>query len=155
MRTKIAFLLLFAAAAAAQSLSVSVSPGSTTAGADAEITVSFSAGTAPIAALQFTQSFPGVTVIGSSTAAAGAAAGKTLYCAGAGLPPVCIVYGINVTAIASGDVATFAVSLPNQNQIGPGNFTVTNIIASDPAGSAVSISVLPAAVATFFRSTIQ
>jgi hypothetical protein len=120
---------------AAQTLSLS---SSTIASAGAaSLSLAFSAGTTPAAALQWTIQYPatGISAIAATAGPALTAAGKTLQCTPGTGAYTCVASGMNSTAIASGVVATLAVTAGGTSPL-----TLSNTLAADPTGTALTSS---------------
>ncbi len=129
------FLANAALPLAAQTLNLS-STTIASAGA-AALSLTFSAGTTPAAALQWTIQYPatGISAIAATAGPALTAAGKTLQCTPGTGAYTCVASGMNSTAIASGVVATLAVTAGGTSQL-----TVSNTLAADPTGTALTSS---------------
>ena len=133
----IAVTLCLASAAlpiAAQTLSLSSSTIATAGSASLKLT--FSSGTTSTAALQWTIQYPaGISAIAATAGPALTGAGKSLQCTQATGAYTCIADGMNSTAIASGVVATVAVTAGGTSQL-----TLSNTLAAGPTGTALTLS---------------
>ena len=115
--------------------SATVPPGGTTA-----LNLSLSSlSSGPLAAVQWTFSYPAASV-GSVTVAAGPAllsTGKTLSCAGEVSSYTCIAWGLNSSTISSGVVATLSVTLSGSNGV---PVTISNSLGASLTGDAIVVT---------------
>lgn len=112
------FLLLLVASALslAQSITPSVSPATVVAGKTSTLTLTFAPGSTAASAIQWSVTPPtGVTVSAWTIGAAGTSASKSLTCAGTSTQ-ICVLAGLNTTAIGSGVVATATVTLASSDR---------------------------------------
>ena len=113
--------------ASAQQVSLSLASGSATPGGSVTLNLALtnSGGSAP-SGIEWAMSYPAADISGvtASAGAAATAASKTLSCNGTSASTVCVISGLNTTAIGSGTVAS-----------------VTFKLASTPADSTVPVQL--------------
>lgn len=138
MKTLLAILLLYSTAFA-QSITPAPGAPSVTAGGSTTVSLAFVAGTTAVAATQWSMTpGTGVTISNWTAGAAATAAGKALTCFGTATI-TCIVAGLNTTAIASGTIASYTVTLAATLR-GAQPLSLTATLSSDPTGAAVATS---------------
>ena len=139
MKRLLIALIVASSLCAAQSVIPTV-PASVVAGKSFPLTINFTSG-APTTAVQFTLTLPaGVTVTGWTVGAAGTAAGKQVYCGPvtSTQTQLCLVVGLNSTAIASGVLATAVVSVPFVTVPGVQTLPLSAVLGASAAGTTVA-----------------
>jgi len=150
----IALLLLLSASVFAQTLTLAVSPVNVAPGGTATVSINFT-DTAPssnTAGLQWNLTLPaGFTVAAGTVGAAGTSAQKVLSCVGL----TCILAGtdgatgtsnfqLNTTAIGSGTVATFPLTVPANATVGANSLSLASIFGASTTGLNVALTTSPA-----------
>lgn len=116
-------------------------PASIRAGASAPVRVMYTeaATPLPIAALQWEITASAGTLSAPITGPQIEAAGKKLDCN----PPKCVVTGLNFLPIASGEVASFTLTVPAAQPAGPLTISLTSPISASPAAVNVPVAAGP------------
>jgi hypothetical protein len=132
---------VFAQSAVLTATAPAVLPGKTTV-----VTLTLSgAGTPALAGLQWTLGLPTGWTTGSVTASGAVAAiPKTVQCTASSL--LCLVWGLNVTAIPNGVVAIIPVTVPASASPGTANVTLSGLFAGTPAGVSATLTGVNAVI---------
>ena len=133
-------LLGYALTLHAQDVTLSITAGPVMAGGKATAAISLvSSGPVKPAALQWTlNSSAGMTDIAFGSSSGAVAAGKSIRCSSSVNSSVCLLYGLNGTALSDGAVATVTFDLPSTV---PGNsisLEINNVVASTGDGQPIS-----------------
>src|ERR1022692_2653361 len=107
-------LVSFVSSLAGQNVTMSVGSASGTPGATVSVGVSFtSSNGAQPTAFQFTVSFPAGSVTSASAlvGSSASAAGKSLSCSNGSGSITCLVFGLNTTVVASGNLASISLQI--------------------------------------------
>ena len=134
MRLVIAFIAL-SLCAVGQSLSATASPSTVSVGKPSTLSLTYTAGSDPAAAVQWSTGLPTGGAITWTIAAGATAAGKQLSCTTAGT--TCLLFGLNVTPLTNGVVATgvYTSTTKGQNTVG-----VNGALGADAAGVSITMS---------------
>jgi chitodextrinase len=131
-------LLLISRTVQAQSPSLVVGSVTGAPGASVDLQVSFTAGATAVSGLQFDLSLPaGVSYVSVTTGSAATAAGKNAQASAVSGGVRVLVFGLNQTPIALGPLAVIRLSITTGTAAGTWPVGITNIVASDPGGTAV------------------
>lgn len=97
------------------------------------------------AANQFTiQASADVTGITVQAGTAATAAGKSVQCGPfSGGQILCLIYGVNQTVIANGQIATFTATVAAKPAANSIPFSLTNLFTSDPTGNTIATTANP------------
>jgi len=126
--------------ALAQSVSLSTSTATGTPGSTVGITISLAtSGGAQPAALEWTIGYSTTDITAVSVTATGSAAtaNKTVICANGTGTTICILYGMNQTAIGAGAIAQVMLTLSSTTTDSSTNISVTQPMAADANGGSI------------------
>lgn len=133
------FALLLVVSATAQTLTPSLSAASVATGKPVTLTVTYAAGTNPAAAIQWSLAVPtGTTVVWAGTPG-DTTLNKSLTCNATASPQVCILAGLNDTAIPSGPLATATITFPAGTR-GTQTLTLSSDLAASLAGDSIAVA---------------
>ena len=143
MKHAVILLALVAVLAQAQdSITATASPSTLRPGQTATITLTL-AGTPPIAGVQWLLSAPPGWTVGTTTASSAVTSASKQVTCGA---PVCFVWGLNITPVPNGAVATVPVTVPTGTAAGTVQLSVTNTAGATPAGVLQAVTGVPVTV---------
>lgn len=139
---RLILFLLASLALTAQTL-VPTAPSTIQAGKAFDLSVDLTAPATPVTGVQYNLGFSPATAITSplvwTASPATTAAGKSLVCGGPASTQTCIVFGFNITPLASGSVAKAHITVPADVR-GPVVFTTSGTLASDKDGNNVAVT---------------
>src|SRR5665213_3564247 len=129
---------------AGQSVTFSVGSASGIAGDVVVIPITLtSSGGAQAAAIQWTLSYPSdITRAVFSAGVAAANAGKSIECNG----NLCLVYGLNITVISDGVVATVTLQISSNPSLQTIPIQITGVVAATPEADSIPAEGVPGAV---------
>ena len=137
------YLLILAAmsAFAAQPTLTLSGPGTAVAaGSTATLTLAISGTSGSgLTALQVTVSALGWATV-PTIGAAGTSDSKSVYCAASSGNLLCLIVGMNATALSDGTLATLAVTVPRSASAGTTTLTLTGIVGANASDTSVGVT---------------
>jgi hypothetical protein len=142
------FLILFPVLLSAQVTMTLTGPA--TAKAGSSVTVTLSASGTPdtgAAGLQWKVNYPASSYTATNVVGAQAvAASKGLVCTSD--KSLCLLYGLNATVLANGEMAVYTLSIPANAPPGPVTVGLTGLVAASPTGVSIPVTAGAAYVLT-------